>query len=175
MTISLFKWEIEFRRKPTQSAQQITFTKPIELDSWLRERSHIEDVLMRRFHFFVLFYVLVVGGAINTKNAGDVGTILVLGTLICAAMAMTILRAHLRLKEVLDGTLYKVQLDSEVFGQFANAPAITQHPGWFSVRPLIGWIIPFGCCLTLAIGLFLLYIGYFDSRFGSSFLCPCGH
>ena len=62
-----------------------------------QERAFMENLLNKRFHFFLIFYSIVVGGYLNAKDQLQILTILVLGILIAFPLALTISRAGYRL------------------------------------------------------------------------------
>jgi hypothetical protein len=64
---------------------------------WIEERDHIEDVLCRRFHFLILFFSAVIGGALATRCRFERLLILWPGTVVTALLAMTVRRADCRL------------------------------------------------------------------------------
>jgi len=123
-----------------------------------QERQFIENLLCTRFNFFLVFYSLVVIGFVTTAECIYKPIILILGSAISILLALVIYRSHLKLglilKNHLDIGSNKPTHPAGIIDQECN-----QSDGWvhklFSVRWIIGWLIPLLCCLSLLVGAIL--------------------
>ena len=106
-----------------------------------QERAFTETLLGQRFNYFLIFFSLVVAGAVNAKDAVTQALVLSMGAAICFCLMLTIYRAQQKL-DLIIGVLMK---DSEhpvsVIDGLAKGP---------SRRRLIGYYIPAFCSVMLA-------------------------
>jgi hypothetical protein len=110
-----------------------------------QERALIEGIMNQRFNFFLVFFSLVVAGALNAKSALHLRVVLALGTCVASLLAYSIIRAHRKL-----GTILRYLF------QDPTHPATRVdrvHRSWLSVRWVTGWAIPALCTAALATGL----------------------
>ena len=114
------------------------------------ERAFIENLLCTRFNFFLVFFSLVLAGAIAASDPTHFKTVLCLGTMICVPFALTIARAQAKLDIAL----------AELFGRYEHPAKILNDacPG-ISMRRWIGYWIPILCCVALVVGAILALCG----------------
>jgi hypothetical protein len=106
-----------------------------------QERAFLETLLGQRFNFFLVFFGLVVAGALNAKTQFYFQAILYLGTFICWCLACTLARSQQKLdliiKELSRDSTHPVRI-------------IDDRCGWIpSMRRMIGYVIPPVCCAAL--------------------------
>jgi len=115
-----------------------------------QERAFIETLLGQRFNFFVVFFSLVLGGALNARTQFHFELILTLGTLICWLMARTLFRSQYKLDLILDDLfLHDASHPASIINKRANSRKVIL--GRKSMRRVIGYWIPCICCLALFI------------------------
>jgi len=121
-----------------------------------QERAFQEDLMYRGFHFFIIFYSLVIGGAAAARSQQNLCIILSLGALICLAMVLPIYRARAKLLLIL-GILHRIDQHP-----VAKVGKLLRSSGaWrtFSVVHMIGLWIPLFCCVALVLGAILACAG----------------
>ena len=107
------------------------------------ERAFIEDLLSKRFNFFLMFFSLVIVGAMNARSAFFFKSIIILGAIISWLLALTIFRSQKKLDILL-----------EMIFEDSNHPATKadkECSNKGSKRKLIGYAIPLICCCFLTI------------------------
>lgn len=102
------------------------------------ERAFIENLLSQRFNFFLVFFSLVIAGAMSAPSQLFFQTILTLGALICWLLALTVFRSQ----QKLDVLLSKIFEDKSHPATEANDACLNKG----SRRKIIGYIIPKICC-----------------------------
>ena len=108
-----------------------------------QERAFIENLLSQRFNFFLVFFSLVIAGAINAPSQLFFQTILTLGAIICWLLALTIFRSQ----QKLDVLLKFIFEDSSHPAKKADDACKNRG----SRRKIIGDIIPTICCTFLSV------------------------
>ncbi len=78
-------------------------------DNWTmsNERAFMENLLCSRFNFLLIFFALVIGGALNTQDVFYFRIVLTIGAIITLLVTLTIARAQSKLNVALDKCLYK--------------------------------------------------------------------
>ena len=109
-----------------------------------QERALIEGLMNQRFNFFLVFFSLAVAGTINARTQTQLITVLSIGAVIALLLFLVILRAHQKLTTILQ----------RLFDDPTHPAAVidSAHGKWFSVRRLIGYVIPALCCGLLWVG-----------------------
>ena len=114
------------------------------------ERVFIENLLCTRFNFFLVFFSLVLAGAITASDPAHFTIILCLGAIISVPFALTIARAQAKLDIAL----------AELFGRDEHpAKILNDACSGISMRRCIGYWIPFLCCGALVVGAILALCG----------------
>ena len=138
--------------------------KPQELTSWQRpvvwdinqERIYLENLLNQRFNFFLVIFVLILGGSASANSQPKLILLLSFGLALCLLMWATVYRVYVKLDIVL-----KMCYDHE--GHFLKEIAIRTNKrgikGLFSVNSLIGIYIPLMCLLMIVVALLLSFTG----------------
>lgn len=121
-----------------------------------QERFFAETLLSQRVHFFIIFFVIVVTGAIIAANFSNSYLVIILsiGTIISWGLTLTILRLSLRIRFI------NKKLGPEginFVSAFLKLPF--RILGWFS-----DIFIPVVCSLLITSGLILSTSGYFDLK-----------
>ena len=106
-----------------------------------QERAFMETVFNQRFNFFLVFFSLVVAGAVNARSRAHLLIVLVAGSVIALFLAYSLLRAHLKLGSILE----ELYLDATHPATIINK----KHSKWLTVRWITGWLLPFGCTVAL--------------------------
>lgn len=120
-----------------------------------QERVFIENLLSQRFNFFLVFFSLVVAGAINAKLQYQLQIILGIGSLICALLASTLERSQEKLDLIL----------SDLFADETHPASIIDRRAskGGSRRRIIGFLIPRLCCALLMLGFILSLFNIFHA------------
>lgn len=117
-----------------------------------QERVLIITMLNQRFQFFLLFFSLVIAGALNARAPQHMSIVLFLGTTVSWLVAFTLFRTQIRHNKI----LYIIEQDET-------------HPytvinkllgGRFRIQYLLSYVIPIFCCLSITIGTVLSLTGY---------------
>lgn len=105
------------------------------------ERAFIENLLCQRFNFLLVFFGLVVAGALECKERPvELQMVLWLGTVIVSLLSVTIAALQFKLGKILE----------EIFRD-ENQPITKIHRACHSrsVKEIIGYVIPSLCSLSL--------------------------
>ncbi|MCZ7625982.1 MAG: hypothetical protein M5R38_09325 [Candidatus Methylomirabilis sp.] len=80
-------------------------------DTWSmsQEREFMEKLLCSRFNFFLVFFSLVINAAVSATDARYFKIVLTLGTLISIPLALTIVRAQMKLNVALNDHLFQIK------------------------------------------------------------------
>lgn len=121
-----------------------------------QERAFMENLVIQRVNFLIVFFSLVVAGSINSQNNKILQfSILVAGIVITGVLAMTVIRSQ----QKLDIILKDIFMDKNHPATIAN----TKAKG-FSVRKLIGYFLPFVCVFFLVIMSIFSFYGHISSN-----------
>ena len=85
---------------PKQTAAERDKASPVWDMS--QERAFIENLLNHRFNFFLVFFSIVLAGAVNAKTQTHLQIILGLGSVICVLFAMVLRRSQEKLDLILN-------------------------------------------------------------------------
>jgi hypothetical protein len=145
-------------------------TPDLEATKTMEQRKdYFEGVMNQRFHYFLLFYSLVVAGAVNARSRPLAALMLSFGALVCFAAWTTIARAYFRHR------YYKEQIGQEVsndklfrrtwpMNSFLRCILFTIDcflAGQTRVV-IIPYVIPPLCILALALGAVAIITGWID-------------
>jgi len=127
-----------------------------------QERAFQEDIMYRGFHFFILFFSLVIGGTLSARSQQHLSILLTIGCLVSFAMFMPIYRARVKLLLILQ-ILHRVEQHPVA----RIGKLMQQRGGWttYSVVHLIGLWLPLICCLMIVFATVLAYAGVLRSGF----------
>ena len=114
------------------------------------ERAFMENLLCSRFNFFLVFFALVVAAAVSTSDARYFKIVLTLGAAISVPFALTIARAQAKLDLALKHLFNTDGHPAKVLNEECGGP---------SMRKWIGYWIPLACCVVLAVGAILAWVG----------------
>lgn len=132
-------------------------------DSWSisNERQFIENLLYQRINFFLVFYSVILAGALNTRLQSHLRVVLLLGTTVCLLLTVSIYLLQ-----------QKVEILIKMVRTDEHPAAIVYHnvkeskPGLVNAlhdkgidRKLIGYYVPGICSLSLLLGLCLSMAG----------------
>lgn len=117
-----------------------------------QERVFIETLLNQRFNFFLIFFSLVVGGALNTKVQLHFQLVLTLGTLVCLLFAAVLERSQ----EKFD-LIFK-DLHTDLTHPLTIIDRRARSGG--SRRKWIGRFIPAVCCVGLITASCAAWLGW---------------
>jgi hypothetical protein len=118
-----------------------------------KERAFMENLLNQRFNFYLLFFSIVVAGALSARTQVMLNLILSIGFIICCLLMATLMRAQQKLDLILERLFESADHPVAVINRMATAG--------FSVRKTIGYVIPILCCAVLAVGVALAFLGVF--------------
>lgn len=113
-------------------------------ESWgfPQEREFLENLLCQRFNFLLVFFGLVVAGALTCQQKQYLLIVLWLGWLITSALSFTIAAVQWTLSGILS-VIFKDPDHPISFGHRLNLQ--------YNVRWIIGYLIPAICSLALLI------------------------
>ena len=125
--------------------------------SMSQEREFMENLLCQRFNFFLVLFSLFVAAAAACGNDKTAGLILVVGSVMCLMVWMTIYRAHVKHHWIMQERMYKTEghpakiVNDEMKKRGGSS--------LFSVSRWIGIVIPAVCCGILIAGALLILCG----------------
>ncbi len=114
-----------------------------------QERVFVENLLVQRFNFFLIFFSIVVTGSLSTESSLNFKIILFLGAIICWLLSVTIIRAQTKFDLIFDELLKDDKHPISIIDK--------RCPKKGSARRLIGYIIPILCASTLTIEAILAF------------------
>ena len=117
-----------------------------------QERALNDTLLGQRFNFFIVFFSLVIAGAINAKTQQQLQLILAIGSVICILLALVVARTHTKLNI----TLAILSADPTHPFTIVDKNTRAGSKNWIND---IGLWIPRLCCAMLVVGLFLSLTG----------------
>jgi len=115
-----------------------------------QERAFMENLLGQRFNFFLIFFSLVIAGALNARSQVHLNIVLPLGNLICWLLSLVLFRSQRKLDLILKKLLADETHPASIIDMGANG---------ISMRKLIGYVIPIICCSALTVGTILALCG----------------
>jgi hypothetical protein len=115
-----------------------------------QERVFLENALTARFTVFIVFFALVIAGALVAASPGHFKIVLCLGTVISVPLALSVAHTQTQLDLVLDELVHEKGHPLRLIDRrFRGQP----------VRQWIGYWIPLVCCFVLAVGAVLALAG----------------
>jgi hypothetical protein len=110
--------------------------------SWTmsEEREFIEGIVVERFNFFLLFFTLIISGAVGVKSINTLRAILLVGAIVSWMISWTLGVANRKLNWILNKL--KAEEPDHPFCTTERAVGATG-------RNFIGYYIPFVCSLAL--------------------------
>ncbi len=112
------------------------------------ERAFIENLVVQRFNFFLLFFTLIVAGAVGVKNETNLKAVLIVGAAVSCMITYTLIIANMKLNHILD------RLDSK------HPFRVIEKEVGLSGRNWIGYWIPVICSFVLIAACFLALCGH---------------
>ncbi len=116
-----------------------------------QERAFIENLLARRFNFFLVFFSIVMAGSVNAKTQPQLQIVLGIGSAICVLFAMVLARSQEKLDLCLEDLFTDLSHPAKIIDQRASQGG--------SRRRVLGIWIPRLCCAILIIGFILSLCG----------------
>jgi len=117
-----------------------------------RERSVAENNLNQRLALFLIVFLIVFIGAVNTSKKFFFLSLLFIGVLICWILAYTIIRSTKKINRI----------NKELYSADNQARRIDKKTGGRSSRWLLGYFVPICCCILLTMGLLAGSFGFLD-------------
>lgn len=116
-----------------------------------QERVFMEQLLNQRFNFFLVFFSLMIAGAVNSKKQIHLQLVLTLGAIICTLLAAVLIRTQVKLDLIL----------TDLFSDPSHPAAIINKSAGnrWSMRRIIGIWIPLLCSAALIIAAFAALTG----------------
>lgn len=118
----------------------------------ISERSAAETSLNQRLTLFLIIFLIVFIGAVNTSKKFFFVSLLFAGVLICWVLAYTIIRSTKKINRI----------NKELYAADDFARRIDKKAGGRSSRWLIGYFIPISCSVLLTMGLLAGSFGFLD-------------
>ena len=118
-----------------------------------KERSVAENNLNQRLALFLIVFLIVFIGSVNTSKKLFFLSLLFVGVLICWILAYTIIKSTKKINRI----------NKELYSADDHARRIDKKTGGRSSRWLLGYVVPIGCCILLTIGLLAGSFGFLDS------------
>ncbi len=108
------------------------------------ERAFIENLVCQRFNFLLVFFGLIVAGAVSAQNRTLALVVLWLGVAVMWALAVTVAAAHWKLQRILaiictDDPQHPIAI-------------ISAQAGHRRINWLIGYVVPAFCAVALLLG-----------------------
>jgi hypothetical protein len=107
-----------------------------------QERAFMETLLGQRFNFLLVFFSLVMAGAVNSRESPFIqASVLSMGAIICFCLMLTINRSQQKLDLIIAIIMEDPHHPVTVINALAKGP---------SRRRLIGYYVPAFCFVALA-------------------------
>jgi hypothetical protein len=116
-----------------------------------QERVFVFTLVNQRLQFLILFCSMVVAGAINTQSPERVQFILIIGATISWLFSAVIVRTQARLTAVLN------IIEQDPTHPYTIVTLQTKQK--YRIQPLVSYVIPALCSITLTIGSLLAAFG----------------
>ncbi|MBN2539031.1 MAG: hypothetical protein JXB09_03165 [Deltaproteobacteria bacterium] len=128
--------------------------------SMSQEREFMENLLCQRFNFFLVLFSLFVAAAAACKNDNTACLILIVGSVMCLMVWLTIYRAHVKHHWIMQEKMYKTEgHPAQIVNDAMDKIKKRGGSSLFSVSRWIGIVIPAFCCCTLFAGALLILMG----------------
>ena len=109
-----------------------------------QERVFVYTLVNQRLQFLIVFFSIIVAGAISAKSQGRMQVILFFGAIISWLLGIAIMRTQARLTEVLN------ILAQDPTHPFAIVTLQTNQK--YRIQPLVSYTIPAICAISLTVG-----------------------
>ncbi|MEX2213630.1 MAG: hypothetical protein WD768_05855 [Phycisphaeraceae bacterium] len=119
-------------------------------------QEYLENLLNTRLNFFLVFFGLVIGGAMSSENPLKLRLMLTIGTLVTLPVALAIARAQLKMELAFNEARKDLDDPLRIIDDMANG----RFPP--SMRKWIGYWVPLLCVLVLIAGTVSAWHGAFD-------------
>jgi len=116
-----------------------------------QERVFVFTLVNQRLQFLILFCSIVVAGAINAQSQGRVQFVLILGAIIAWLFSAIIIQTQARLTAVLN------IIEQDPTHPYTIVTSQTKQK--YRIQPLVSYLIPVICSITLTIGGVLALFG----------------
>jgi len=118
-----------------------------------QERQLTENLVGLRFNFFIVFFSVLLAGAIDAKTQLDMQLVLSIGSLISSIFTMALLRTSRRLDIILN-----------ILKRDSTHPytIVSQRIGGQSVRRILWRMLPTICTALVCIGAIAAWLGYLN-------------
>jgi len=116
-----------------------------------QERVFVFTLVNQRLQFLILFCSIVVAGAINAQSQGRVQFVLILGAIIAWLFSAVIIQTQARLTAVLN------IIEQDPTHPYTIVTSQTKQK--YRIQPLVSYLIPVICSITLTIGGVLALFG----------------
>ena len=116
-----------------------------------QERAFIENLLARRFNFFLVFFSIVLAGSVNAKTQVQLQIVLGIGSIICVLFTMVLARSQEKLDLILQDLFSDESHPATIIDRRASKGG--------SRRQYRGVWIPRLCCTVLIAGFVLALLG----------------
>jgi len=116
-----------------------------------QERVFVFTLVNQRLQFLILFCSIVVAGAINAQSQGRVQFVLILGAIIAWLFSAVIIQTQARLTAVLN------IIEQDPTHPYTIVTLQTKQK--YRIQPLVSYLIPVICSITLTIGGVLALFG----------------
>lgn len=124
--------------------------------NWDSERDLHERVLANRFHFFLVFFSLVIAGSLAAKEQLFLDIVLGIGAVISILIALTIIRIQAKT----DFVISKLHENKDHAATIVHEEVSTLE--CICPRKWIGYFIPPVCVVTLITGFILAILGILE-------------
>ena len=120
-----------------------------------RERSIAENSFNQRLTLFLIVFLIVFIGSVNTTKKLFFISVIFIGVLICWILAYTIVKLTKKINRI----------NKELFSADEQARRIDKKTGGRSSRWLLGYFVPICCSILLTMTLLAGSIGFLDPYF----------
>ncbi len=121
-----------------------------------QERMLTEQLFNQKINFFLLFFALVIIGALVTRSSELFNTVLFIGAIICWILTLSIISTARRIGAIAKALKGEKEhpLNTITFGILGKVS-----------RLLIGYVLPIACSLIITSGALMGTYGFFDFYF----------
>lgn len=123
------------------------------------ERQFIENLLYQRVNFFIVFYSLILAGALSAHSQSHLKMVLVLGTIVSVLFTVSIYLLQHKLEALINIVRGDAHHPAAIVYEEIRK---SKRKRWFTVlhekgidRKLIGYYVPGICSLSLLLGAYL--------------------
>jgi lipopolysaccharide export LptBFGC system permease protein LptF len=117
-----------------------------------KERTVAENNLNQRLALFLIVFLIVFIGSVNTSKKLFFLSLLFVGVLICWILAYTIIKSTKKINRI----------NKELYSADDQARRIDKKTGGRSSRWLLGYFVPICCCILLTMALLAGSFGFLD-------------